>query len=209
MAYTPVTILDGNSASKSMGAFQDANSVNYPAWTLDNMIPTYRAGALFTPTATGAVTLFTIKGSATKTVRITRIGVSYVATDEAGSIMSVQRTSALGAGGTEVSPTVAELDTGTAAATAVVSHWTSTLKAAGTGVGGPLSVQMVNGQLVALTALVAPCQMAMLFPEGGSGGQSIVLRGTSDFIEVQNLLPTNLSAATQLGYFVEWREDAS
>jgi hypothetical protein len=209
MAYAPVTILDGNSASKSMGAFQDANSVNYPSMTLDTQIPTYRAGALFTPTATAAVTVITVQGSATKTVRITRIGVSYVATDEAGCILSLQRASALGAGGTQVSPTVAELDTSTAAATAVVSHWTSTAKAAGTGVGGPISTQIVCGQLVALTAHVHSVQMATLFPENSWGGQAIVLRGTSDYLEINNLLPTNLSAGTQLAYFVEWREDAS
>lgn len=209
MAYAPVTVLDGNSASKSMGAFQDANSVNYPAFTLDTQRPTYRAGALFTPEVTGAVTLISVTGSASKTVRITRIGISLVATDESSFIAKLQRVSALGAGGTTVSPTIAEMDTGTAAATAVVSHYTTTLKAAGTLVGGPMSTQIVSGQLVALTADVHATQMAMLFPEGGLGGQAIVLRGDSDFLTVQNILPTNMSAGTQIAYFVEWIEDGS
>lgn len=209
MAYAPMTVLDGNSASKSMGAFQDANSVNYPSFTLDCQRATYRAGALFTPEVTGAVTLISVQGSASATVRITRIGISLVATDESAFIAKLQRVSALGAGGTTVSPTIAEMDTGTAAATAVVSHYTTTLKAAGTTVGGPMSTQIVSGQLVALTANVHATPMAMLFPEGGLGGQAMVLRGTSDYITVQNILPTNMSSGTQIAYFVEWIEDAS
>ena len=44
---------------------------------------------------------------------------------------ALQRVTSQGAGGTTVSPTIAKLDSNSAAATAVVSHYTTTLKATG------------------------------------------------------------------------------
>ena len=50
----------------------------------------------------------------------------------------------------------------------------------------------------------------VMFPEGGAPiGQAIVLRGTSDILECQNVTPANLGAGTVLSYTVEWIEDAS
>jgi hypothetical protein len=40
-------------------------------------------------------------------------------------------------------------------------------------------------------------------------GQAIVLRGTAQYLEVQNVLAANLAAGTVLCYFLEWEEDAS
>ena len=209
MPFTPVVARDGNNAAQSMGAFQDASSVNFPAVNLDSTIPTYRAAANFTPQATGAVTVLSIQGSASKTIRIKRIGLSGVSTANGQNVYSLQRTSALGAGGTTVTPTIAKLDTNSAAATAVVQHYTTSLKAAGTAVGGPISTANVQTGVTAVpTVPVAPQQL--LFPEAGvPAGQSIVLRGTADFLEAQNLAAANLAAGTVLCYFVEWTEDAS
>ena len=52
--------------------------------------------------------------------------------------------------------------------------------------------------------------VTQLFPEFGvPSGKAIVLRGTADFLEIQNLAGTNLAAGTVLNYFVEWEEDGS
>lgn len=210
MAYAPVSILDANSATKSMGAFQDASSVNYPAMSLDTTIPTYRVSANFTPTATGAVTVITVTGSASKTIRIRRIFMGGVSTAVSNSVWQLQRTSALGAGGTLVAPTVAKLDTSAASATAVVNHWTSTLKAAGVAVGGPLATRSIGTNVVTTPATAWIEPFAPMFPEVGAPvGQSIVLRGTAEILEVQNVTPANLGAGTVLSYLVEWTEDGS
>lgn len=207
MALSTLTIKDGNNASQTMAQLSDGTNLR-PIHTLDEAgAAVYRASATFTPQATGAVTLITIKGSATKTVRIRRILLGGVSTANATIPAALQRTSALGAGGTEVNPTVAELDTSSASATAVVAHWTTTLKAAGTAVGGPLSSFRLYTSVVT-TPTVQPAIM-QIFPETGGGGQAIVLRGTSDFLEIQNTNAGNLSAATVLDYTIEWVEDAS
>jgi len=211
MAFLPVTILDGNSASKSMGAFQDASSVNFPAYTLDTTMPHYRASANFTPAATSALTVIKLTGSASKTVRVTRVAVGGVSTALSTSVFKLIRVSAIGAGGTLVSPTIAKLDTGAGAATAVASHYTTAANAADTTAEGPLLHSNVFTSTVT-TPTVAYIEQQVLFPEKAAsalGGQCIVLRGTSQILAVTNVAPANLAAGTVLNYTIEWREDDS
>lgn len=214
MAVTTASIgvKDSNNAGQSFAVSTDPAGLSRAIVTLDDAGPAvYRASANFTPQPTAAVTMITMTGSASKTVRIKRIGISGVSTALSASVFALQRTTALGAGGTLVAPNVAKLDSGTvAAATAVVNHWTSTLKAAGTATGvGPLSTfQQFTSTVTTPTVAMLPTQP--VFPDvGGPMGQAIVLRGTSDFLEVQNITPTNLAAGTVLAYFIEWSEDAS
>lgn len=211
MAYTPVTVLDGNSASKSMGAFQDASSVNYPAVSLDSNMPHYRASGTFTPATASALTMIKLTGSATKTVRVTRVMVGGTATGMAAPVFKLIRVSALGAGGTAVNPTVAKLDTGAAAATAVATHYTTTVLAADTTSEGALCHCIVGMPITAVPTTTSP-EQTMIFPERGAGalgGQAIVLRGTTEILAVTNVSPANLAAGTVLTYTLEWREDAS
>lgn len=214
MALTPIVVRDGNNAAQNMDALQDPVGNNMSMVSTDSTRATYRASASFTPQATAAVTMITVTGSATKTVRIKRIQVSGASTAlSVAPILTLQRTSALGAGGTVVAPTVAQPDRGSAAsyaaATAVVNHWTTTLKAAGTPVGGALTTQRLFTDTVT-TPTVATRPATVLFPEGGSPiGSAIVLRGATDFLEVQNINAGNLAAGTVLEYMVEWEEDAS
>lgn len=216
MALTPLVVRDGNNVAQNQEMLQGVSGAgnNIPVVSLDSTRVTYRASAQFTPQATAAVTLITVTGSASKTIRIKRImvgGVSTALSDRA--ILALQRTSALGAGGTLVAPTVALLDRGAgasyAAATAVVNHWTTTLKAAGTAVGGPMGIQRVFTDTVT-TPTVASREDLMLFPERGIPvGSAIVLRGVADFLEVQNINASDLAAGTVLNYTIEWEEDAS
>lgn len=211
MAFTPVVARDGNNAAQNMAALQDGASVNYPQVGLDSTQATYRASANFTPQATAAVTMISVTGSATKTVRIKRILMGGVSTAVSQSILCLQKTSALGAGGTTVSPTVAKLDSSSAAATAVVSHYTTTLKATGTttGMGGPISTFNMQTGVVTTPATLALGFLQPVFPEVPLGGQAIVLRGTSEILEIQNVTPANLGAGTVYCYVIEWVEDAS
>ncbi len=211
MAFAPVTILDGNSASKSMGAFQDASSVNYPAYSLDSNMPHYRASATFTPFATAALTIIKLTGSATKTVRVTRVLVGGTATGMAAPIMKLIRVSAIGAGGTAVNPTVAKLDSSVGAATAVATHYTTAANAADTTSEGPLGHYIVGMSITAVPTTNWSEQLVMFPERGGSalGGQAIVLRGTSEILAVTNVSPANMAAGTAVTYSIEWREDAS
>src|SRR5574340_427595 len=139
MARSTLLVKDATGANKTLVVDVDAAGNLLPVHSADANRPMYRASAIFTPQPTGAVVLVRIKGSATKTVRITRNAVEGVSTANANVPVALQRESDEGAGGTVVTPTVAKLDTGFAAATAVVTHFTTTPAVAGTGVGGPLT----------------------------------------------------------------------
>lgn len=216
MALAPLTVTNASGQVAAQEMFQGISGAgsNIPLASLDSTQVTYRVSATFTPQATAGVTVITVTGSATKTVRIKRVLLGGVSTAlSVAPIFALQRTSALGAGGTLVAPTVALLDRGPsavyAAATAVVNHWTTTLKAAGTGVGGAITTQRVFTDTVT-TPTVASRPGTMLFPEYGVLiGSAIVLRGTSDFLEVQNVNASNFAAGTALDYVIEWVEDAS
>lgn len=211
MAFTAVVARDGNNASQSMAAWQDlVNSANYPIVSLDTAQSHYRAAASFTPQATAAVTLISVQGSATRTIRIKRIMLGGVATALSDTLFTMRKVSALGAGGTTVAPTIAEMDSSSAAATAVVQHYTTTLKAAGTDIDGPLSFwrQFQATVTTPATAYTHP-HSALVFPEGGIMSQAIVLRGTGQYLEIQNANAGNLAAGSVLDYAIEWIEDAS
>lgn len=211
MAFTPISVKDGNGAAQSMANFQDLSGNNQPVISLDSQRATYRAAASFVPVTTGALTLIQVQGSATKTVRVKRltIGGSAAAT-VATAVMYLQRTSTAGTTGTAVTPTIAKMDSGNAtAATAVVTHYTTAAQTVGTLVGGPLSFFTV---LLPVTAVptVAFAINQCVFPEYGAPiGSAIVLRGTADFLNVVNSAPANFANAPVLQYMVEWEEDAS
>lgn len=210
MALTPIVVRDGNNAAQNMDALQDAAGNNISLISLDSTRATYRASANFTPQPTAAVTIISLQGSATKTVRVKRVMLGGVSTAVSASVFQLVRTTALGAGGTTVNPTVAKMDTSSAAATAVAAHYTATLKATGTGASGPIVTRQVGTNVVTTPATAWIEPLAPLFPEAGMpAGQAIVLRGAAEFLEVQNVTPANLGAGTVLSYIIEWEEDAS
>lgn len=210
MSWTPLVVRDGNNAAQSIAATQDPSGYHASVVSLDSGKATYRAAGNFIPQPTAAVTVLSIQGSATRTVRVKRIGLSGVSTAAGQNVYQLLKTSALGAGGTAVLPTPTPLDSSSAAATAVVQHYTTTLKATGVAIGGPLSMANVQTCVTAVPAAVIVPAATQLFPEFGAPiGQAIVLRGAAQFLEVQNVAAANLAAGTVLCYFVEWEEDAS
>ena len=207
---TSISVRDGNNAAQTVASFDDLAGNKASAISLDTGRQVFKASANFTPQATGAVTMITITGSATRTVRIKRILIGGVSTALGTSVFQLQRVSALGAGGTLVAPTVSKLDINSAGATAVVNHFTTTLKAAGVAVGGPMSTQLISlGTVTTPTVALAGVPQPM-FPEFGAPiGQAIVLRGVADILEIQNVTPANLGAGTVLTYAIEFEEDGS
>ena len=207
---TTITVRDGNNAAQTVASLPDLAGNQASVVSLDSGRQVYRASANFTPQPTAAVTIISLQGSATKTVRVKRVMLGGVSTAVSASVFQILRTTALGVGGTTVSPTIALMDTGSAAATAVASHYTTTLKATGTGASGPLVTRQVGTNVVTTPATAWIEPLAPLFPEAGMPvGQAIVLRGVAQFMEIQNVTPTNLGAGTVLSYIIEWEEDAS
>jgi hypothetical protein len=207
MALSTLSARDGNNLAVTVPGMADLAGNISPGYTLDNARQTFRATASFTPFATAPIALVSIIGSATKTVRIQRITMGGVATALADTLFRVCRVSAVGTGGTIVAPTIAKHDTNTAAATAVVQHYTTAAQSSGTLV----SVLKTYRQFIGTVTTPATAWIAeqVLYPEGPQMGQNLVLRGVGDILEIQNLNAGNLGAATVLEYTIEWVEDAS
>lgn len=209
---TSLAIKDGNNAAQSLTTLTDPAGLERYAVSLDTPgVAAYRvAVASAAVITTTTKTLVTIQGSATKTVRIKKFGISLTAATAAQCVVILARTTGIGSGGTVVTPTVAKMDSGTvAAATAVVTHYTTGAQSQGAG-GTQLAVTQVmeNVTTTAPGSGASGPYFQLLFPEGGGVfGQSIVLRGTSDYLELWNA--TAIGTTPALSYMVEWEEDAS
>lgn len=208
MAQPTVSVLNGSGAAVSMGTFIDDASINNASVSLDTSISSYRASATFTPFATAALALVTIIGSASKTVRVKRILIGGAATALADTLFRLTRVSVIGTGGTAVAPTVVKHDTSAGNATAVVQHYTTAAQSTGTVTSAASHWrQFIATVTTPATAYTNPTYQ--VFPECGVGGQALVLRGTSQMLQIENFNGGNLGAGTVLEYVVEWTEDAS
>lgn len=169
--------------------------------TAEGRKTTYRAATAATATA-GTGVVLQITGSATKTVKITRIHVTAFAATAAQTTFKLQRTSVAATAGTSAALTAGKLDNNDAAATAVVTHWTATGGTTGTTVGGALisdSVWMQPSTFAAPTSTGHDREWnAGQFP----GGKEITLRGTADLM---TLTSSGTLAASQV--WVEWTEE--
>lgn len=200
-----IAVKDGTGASASGSVMTDPAGLLRGVVALDEVgAAVYRVSASFTPFGTADRTLISIKGSASKTIRVRRIQISGTSTASGTTSFTVSRTTALGTGGTSVAPTVAKVDSGTvAAATAVVAHYTTAAQSLGT---GPTTLSTFPMSTLVATAAGSPVQV---FPESGNGaGQALVLRGVTDFLEIGNLAG-NVTAGAVLFYTIEFVEDGS
>jgi len=207
-AVSSLVVKDATATSKTLSKLTDPNNSSYlvPKVVEDDALRikgTYATGAnSFTLPATPS-DVVEIKGSATKTVRIKRIVVSGVATTAKQWPLQVIRRAASIADGTAVTPVVAAFDTGDAAATAVVRHFTA--------LGTPAAANPASSVLFARDlTLTAPATAAqpIVFEFATRGDKALVLRGAADCI-VLNLGGGALTNGEKLSYEVEWEEDAS
>lgn len=205
MAYTALVIKDANAASQSMGAFQDAASINYPAQTGDVQIAHYRAAfTRLTPVATPTV-VWQLIGSASKTVRVKRIGLSGGATSAGEMPFTIDICSAAGTLSTAVQTavTAVPMDSTAAAATAVCNTiGTANYGTVPTLVGHIVASELEQG------ALTTGVFVENIYEFGQGGRQAIVLRGVAQQVNV-NFNGTALPSGTKLNGWIEWQEDAS
>lgn len=163
---------------------------------------TYRCGIVnFTPIVSGGTAPFvSVTGSATKTIRITRIRVSASAgTGTVADVSLVKFTALSGGTANSQSANVAKMDSNNAAQTAVVNQW-SVAATTHTGAG------VLNAERYEIvTAAVSVLPGAIDWTFGDKQGQGLVLRGTSEFVGVLiNAVGTTPSADC----WVEWTEES-
>lgn len=160
---------------------------------------TYSAAASGLTPAASATDVFTITGSASKTIKITRISVTGSTTAGSGVLVNLQiiKRSTANSGGTSTTLTNVPHDSTSAAATATVRSYTANPTLGST-------VGTIRAERVAFesTSVIAS---RLNWDFGTRGAKNIVLRGTSEVIAI------NLSAKTvtggSLSIDIEWVEE--
>jgi hypothetical protein len=161
---------------------------------------TYRVGVVgFTPIASTTAPTVSITGSATKTVRITRMRISASASTGGVADISVRRFTAL-SGGTPNSQAanIAKMDSTNPAATAVVNQWSAAATTATS--AGIVTAQRY--EIVTAAVSVQPGFIEWTF--GDTNGQTLVLRGTSEFA---GILFSAVGTTPVADFWIEWTEE--
>ena len=161
----------------------------------------YRVGVIGgTPISSGSnKPTWSVTGSATKTIRITRIRLTATAATGTAADISLQRFSAL-SGGTSASQAtnVAKLDTNDGAQTAVVNTWSAAATTATQ--AGIFSTERY--EIITASVSVTPGYIEWDFSD--KNARALVLRGTSDFVGV---VMTAVGTTPVYDIWVEWTEE--
>ena len=164
----------------------------------NSITQTYSAAITGLVAANTATDFFTLTGSATKTVRITRIALTATQTTGAQNNILLIKRSTANTGGTSTAPAGVPHDSTNAAATATVAAYTVNPTALGTVVGTMRSRKVFVGQTTANSD-------EFIADFGDRNNQSIVLRGTTQVLAI-NLNSTTL-AGNSFDISVEWTEE--
>ena len=174
-----------------------AGTTGIPAINTEGTKPTYSAATIgFLPVAT-STDFFNITGSATRTVRVTRIVISGIATAAASVATQLIKRSTANTGGTPTGLTMAPHDLNNAAATALIQTYAAN-PTLGTSVGLPGAETLNLGAAGAAGRIV--------FDFGTRNGQAGVLRGVAQSLNL-NWNGAAVPAGTLLSIACEWTEE--
>lgn len=164
-------------------------------------LATYSASADFS-TANLATDFATLTGSASKRVKVTRVGISGVQTIASIVTILIKKRSSANSGGTATIPTPIPLDSTSAAATAVARFYTANPAAVGTDLG---NLQIIKLPILDITVskVATPALTVVNFGTGGSVYP--ILNNASE------VLALSLNGVTVTGdtfsIFWEWTEE--
>lgn len=188
------------------GATYTAATANPPALVTSANAPidggkvTYRASITALASAASCTDLLTITGSASKTIRITRLEVSGQQTTAAAAQVVVLKRSTANSAGTSTAPTAVPHDSNSPAASATIAAYTAN-PTTGTLVGN----LYVGYVFLAATATATVGSDKLVLDYGNRPAQAIVLRGTTQVLAV------NLNGVTVTGgafdINLEWTEE--
>jgi hypothetical protein len=213
MAITPLVVKDGAGTNQNMTSFQDAASNQLPAVTLDHGRAVYRASILYTLAVATPTAVVVLQGSASKTIRIKRIGLQGWSTTSGVMKFKLSRRSTAGTVGSAVLtaiPTQGKNDTNSAASSLTIS----TVGTANYTTLGTLTSILACGVVGFNKAADTNAAPPVVWPHGyqADAGQAFVLRGTSDWLTVDGGADAGGDAVPAGGilcFECEWEEDAS
>ena len=164
-----------------------------------NLPITYSASVTNLKIAAAATDVFTISGSATKTIRITRVTINgSTSTANTTTILLIKRSSTA-TGGTSTATIAVPMDSTNSTATAIMAQYTANPTTVGTSVGTLYSGQLYFSTVTSGTR-TDNMEWAAVRPS-----QSIILRGTTQFLAV-NFNSTTI-ALPAVNINVEWIEE--
>ena len=167
---------------------------------VDGFKASYSASTHGLTVAATPTDIWTFQGSASKTIRITRISISGNASSGGNALFRVIKRSAADTGGTSATLTNVPNDSGDGAATAVVKTYTANPTALGAAVGD------VADWTLYITGTGNTNQEPFQNTWGSmAGSKAIVLRGAAQFLCL-NLNGTTMSGSA-LNITVEWTEE--
>lgn len=195
-----IQVKDANNVTQTIETVTDNAGNLVPVTCFEGQKATYRAAAVGLATAASATDVFIINGSASKTIRVTRVWVGgTIATTAAYVDISLIKRSTANTGGTSSATAVVPLDSAYAAGTAVVLQYTAN-PTTGTAVG-PIAACRYAAALTGTEAL----EVNYEFKFGDDNGSACVLRGTAQGLAVSfNTGPAN---AGTFDIWVEWTEE--
>lgn len=162
--------------------------------------PTYSAAITGLAIASAATDVFTIFGSASKTVRITRISVGGVSTSISALPVLLIKRSTADSSGVSTSPTMVAHDSNDAAATASVAAYTAN-PTLGSTVG-----TMQARRITFTTGGAGVAEIPNVFDFENRGERAIVLRGTAQGLAI-NLNGASIPSGLTLDIDITWSEE--
>lgn len=174
----------------------------------DGVKATYSAAKVGLVPASSATDIFTITGSATKTIRVTRIEITATttsATPAALDVLLLKRSTANTSGTSTGSPTPVPHDSANGAVSATVLAYTAN-PTTGTLVGTAIRNAKFFQTLATYTATDFPAKDSLAWDFGNRPAQAIVLRGTGDVLAV-NLNGVTATATASFDLAVEFTEE--
>jgi hypothetical protein len=201
-ASVPVVLASNQSTLNVIGPLTDtqlrASAVSVINTPIGNTKVTYSASALGLSAANTPTDIFTIQGSATKKITITRIAFTASQTTAAQRDVVLLKRSTLDTGGTSTVLTSVAHDSTSVAATGVARFYTANPTAVGT-----LSGNLRTRKVFIGTATANSDEMILDF--GIRPSQAIVLNNVNESLAI------NLNAITSAGNLidlsVEWTEE--
>lgn len=166
---------------------------------------TYCASGAFTPPAT-PTDLVTIFGSASKTVKVQSFKIGTTNTAAGSQIFVLSKRSAVTTGGTPIAATAIPVDSGDAAATAMVNHYTAA-PTAGTALGTIVTKKVASPVITPATfaGIVEDSDKEML-PIASDQTKAVTLRGVAEGLAI-NFAGAALVAGQIHTYNVVWTEE--
>lgn len=157
---------------------------------------TYAAAATFT-VAASPTDIFTLTGSATKTIRVVRLTINGTNTGNTNIVTAVTKRSTANSGGTSTTPAAVPLDSNSAAGTAVARAYTAN-PTLGTAVG---DIRIDSAFFPTLASSNAGTDVIYEFWDAAP-----ILRGTAEVLAI-NLKGTAITGTTVVAIDVTWTEE--